>query len=67
MTKTLTLTCARCKKVKKFEGENVDEILSAIDASGWRDMPDPYGHGIVAYCPPCDEEMDRLFRDAEPE
>jgi hypothetical protein len=56
--KTLTLKCIECGKVARFTGENIDVILPKVDASKWRDRPEPEGD----LCPKCDEKyMDEPF------
>ena len=49
--KYLTRTCHRCGTQKTFRGENVDEILKAMDDINWRDMPS--GKDV---CSACEEE-----------
>ena len=56
--KTLTLHCV-CGLERTFRGNNMDEILAAIDKSGWHDYPDhdgKYAKGHhPALCPECHE------------
>lgn len=47
--KLLTRVCCKCRTVRSFEGEDVKEVLAAIDAAGWIDRPDEYGD-LCAEC-----------------
>jgi hypothetical protein len=47
--KRLTLIC-KCGNYKTFHGKTVDEIINAIDKSGWHDGPDR------DWCPECWEK-----------
>jgi hypothetical protein len=46
--KRLTLRCS-CGRTKEVHGANVDEIIEAIDNSGWQDTP----KGETDICPKC--------------
>ena len=55
--KRLTFCCHGCGKTKQFSGLTVDELLTAIDKSGWVDEPHR------AWCPACwREEQDAIWR-----
>lgn len=55
--KSVVIHCETCDRTQLFRGEDVASILSAIDGSGWRDLPDvdgKYGKGhIPGDCPQC--------------
>jgi len=46
--KTYTITCEGCGKKLTAQGRSVDEIVKALDKSGWEDLPDRMGR-----CPKC--------------
>jgi hypothetical protein len=50
--KHIFLSCCICGKTKRINGETVQEIIKAIDASGWVDGPEE------DYCPECDKDRE---------
>lgn len=48
MSKYLILVCDDCGKERRFAGGNATEIMAAIDANEWQDLPG--GHAL---CPAC--------------
>ena len=53
--KQLTLTCNKCKANRIFIGAIVQEIIAAIDKSGWVDRPedDKLESQRLTHCPDC--------------
>jgi hypothetical protein len=49
-----------CGKQRTFKGHDVDEIIRAIDASQWRDLPERR-----ALCPTCDAALDDEYLGCE--
>ena len=53
--KRLVLMCEDCGRLATFQGKNADEIIQAIDASGWE-------HSSVdtGLCPDCQEAVNLI-------
>ena len=64
--KWTVLKCRFCQRTRMFEGEDVDQIMVAIDASGWNDMPLAEDGQRQDICPDCDAEIDQMYL-GEPE
>ena len=66
MTKNIILTCSECDRTRSFQGETADNILQAIDESGWHDYPSEIGNNINARCPDCQKRYeDAMMADDE--
>lgn len=48
--KELKLVCVVCGAEQQFTGENLHEIMNAIDAADWHDLPEDIGKSL---CPTC--------------
>lgn len=67
----LTLICEDCRAEKTFEGEDLEDLIKAINESDWTDKPDhgryPQG-SMPGYCPNCGPEKKsekKLQRDPD--
>jgi len=62
-TVSLTLRCA-CGATRRFSGEDVDAIIEAVDASGWRDRLRP-DTDVCPACQAAEEEDEAGWYDPE--
>lgn len=57
--KRITLRCS-CGRSREFHGQDVDEIMQAIDKSGWQDTP----KGRPDTCPKCANDPNLGYEDS---